>query len=168
MVDDLEDVKELDLDQILSSSTTAAPVQEAPKQEDKPSEPKKAEAPKAVASGGSSDRSSIDEQIHHSEVLISPSAGFYMRTYLISPSELTGSGRRGLIQKQDVLDFVQANNITKGSRASAPKAPAKKPPTKQPAASKTSSPSSNDPFKQSWSDLAVGGDFAQVAKAMYN
>lgn len=61
--------------------------------------------------------------LHDGSYKVAPSAGFYMRTYRVLPSEVQASGPKGYIQKGDVLGFVEKNNIQKGQvRGTAAKA----------------------------------------------
>lgn len=61
--------------------------------------------------------------LHDGQYKVAPSAGFYMRTYRVMPSEVKASGPKGYIQKGDVLEFVEKNKLKKGqARAAAAKA----------------------------------------------
>jgi hypothetical protein len=96
--------------------------------------------------------------MHSGAFKIAPSAGWWMRTYMVMPSELKPTGPKGFILKSDVLEHIEANKLVKGERKE-PVAPAKKE-TKAPkkaapqqAASAAFDP--NDPFKQSWDDQSL-------------
>lgn len=56
----------------------------------------------------------LEKMIHDGSYKVAPSAGFYMRTYRVLPSEVKASGPKGYIQKGDVLEFVEKNNLQKG------------------------------------------------------
>jgi pyruvate/2-oxoglutarate dehydrogenase complex dihydrolipoamide acyltransferase (E2) component len=51
-----------------------------------------------------------------SKYKIAPSAGYYLKTYQILPSEVKASGPKNFIQKGDVLSFITANKIQKGQK----------------------------------------------------
>lgn len=120
----------------------------------------------------------LDKMIHDGTFKVAPSAGFYMRTYRVLPSELTPSGPKGYIQKGDVLAFVEKNNLQKGQvrstagagKASSPvAAPKQAPPKSKPAANLQSSAyDPAQPFKQSWEDKALAAGYDQVALNIAN
>jgi pyruvate/2-oxoglutarate dehydrogenase complex dihydrolipoamide acyltransferase (E2) component len=82
----------------------------------------------------------LERMIHDGQYKVAPSAGFYMRTYGVLPSEVPASGPKGYIQKGDVLDFVEKNKLVKGQIRSAPATAAPAAP-KKPAAQKPKSAS---------------------------
>jgi len=91
--------------------------------------------------------------IHGGTFKVAPAAGWWMRTYLILPSEVKATGPKGFILKGDVLEHIDKNKIQKGARVSAaPAAPtpaakpaaAKKPAAKKAAGAATESPKKDD------------------------
>jgi hypothetical protein len=52
--------------------------------------------------------------IHSGKFNISPSAGWWLRTYMILPSEVKSTGPKGYILKGDVLAYIALHNIAKG------------------------------------------------------
>lgn len=56
--------------------------------------------------------------IHSGEFLISPSAGWWLRTYMIMPNEVKSTGPKGYLIKGDVLKHIEVNKLEKGNRIS--------------------------------------------------
>jgi pyruvate/2-oxoglutarate dehydrogenase complex dihydrolipoamide acyltransferase (E2) component len=86
--------------------------------------------------------------------MISPSAGFYMRSYFILPSEVNGSGPKHIILKEDVLKFIKDQNLKQGEPR-----PKQQPKSKPKEEKKPKKHESNDEVydpmnikKQSWKD----------------
>lgn len=80
---------------------------------------------------------------------MAPSAGWWMRTYMVMPNELTATGPKGFILKSDVLEHIEKNKLVKGQRMEP--AVSKKPAGKKEAAPKKQAASPavdpNDPFQ---------------------
>ncbi|CDW83261.1 dihydrolipoyllysine-residue acetyltransferase component 1 of pyruvate dehydrogenase mitochondrial-like [Stylonychia lemnae] len=91
-------------------------------QESKPA----ATSQKQESTSSTSQSQSQPQQSHHdfeteyhkqeSSYLIAPSAGFYLKSYQVLPSEVKASGPKNLIQKGDVLSFIKSSNIQKGQK----------------------------------------------------
>ena len=103
----------------------------------------------ALGSGEFMDQ--LDHVIHSGEFLISPSAGWWLRTYMIMPNEVKSTGPKGFLLKGDVLKHIEDNKLEKGKRvgASPSKASAPKQEKKAPAPKGKASPpvDPNDPFQ---------------------
>jgi len=52
--------------------------------------------------------------IHSGKFKISPSAGWWLRTYMILPNEVKSTGPKGYILKGDVLAHINEHKIAKG------------------------------------------------------
>jgi len=59
----------------------------------------------------------IEHLLHGGSIKVSPAAGWWMRTYLILPTELKATGPKGYITKGDVLAHIKKNNLQQGVRA---------------------------------------------------
>ena len=157
MVEEKEDIAAIDLSSI---NTEAPKAQEAPKVE--------APTPVAAASApGTTDWiEEFDHVLHSGAFKVAPSAGWWMRTYRVMPSELSATGPKGFILKSDVLAHIEKNKLVKGQR----KEPAvsKKPAAKKTAPKKEASPAvdPNDPFAQTWTDASVDSGFASIAASI--
>ena len=111
MVEEEDEINQVDMDAVLASSP--APVQAAP-QETAPTPV----APAATQSAPSKQSSSfnkeeflieLDQLQHCGKVRIAPAAGWWMRTHLVYPHEVTATGPKGYITKGDVLAFLDQN-----------------------------------------------------------
>lgn len=59
------------------------------------------------------------EHSYHEEAKkfkIAPAASFYLKTYQVLPSEVKASGPKSMIQKGDVLSFINSQKLVKGQR----------------------------------------------------
>jgi pyruvate/2-oxoglutarate dehydrogenase complex dihydrolipoamide acyltransferase (E2) component len=107
LVEEKKDIATLDVSKY-QAGQAEAPKKEVPK-ETSPAAPKK-EVQAAVPAHD------FENEYHAQEkkFRITPSAGFYLKTYQVLPSEVKASGPKTYIQKGDVLSFVKAQNIQKG------------------------------------------------------
>lgn len=110
MVEEEEDIANIDLSSV---STPAPKAAEAPKAPE-PATP----APVAAASapGTSSWIEELDHVLHSGAFKVAPSAGWWMRTYMVMPSEITATGPKGFILKSDVVNHIEKNKLVKGQR----------------------------------------------------
>ena len=118
MVEDEEDIANFDMSQV--SSELEAPT---PKKEDAapvtPAEPKKAEPTKASTPASGEFLDQLDHMIHSGDFKISPSAGWWLRTYMVLPTEVKSTGPKGYLLKGDVLKHIEDNKLEKGKRVGA-------------------------------------------------
>ena len=95
--------------------------------------------------------SELDLMIHSGDFKISPSAGWWLRTYMVLPNEVKSTGPKGYLLKGDVLQYIEDNKLEKGKRVggSPSKAGASKQPKKAAAPKGGASPAfdPNDPFQ---------------------
>ena len=61
----------------------------------------------------------LDQMLHSGSIKVAPAAGWWMRTYMILPSEVKTTGPKGFILKGDVLDHIEKNKLQKGVRSGA-------------------------------------------------
>ena len=94
-------------------------------------------------------------------IKISPSARWWMHLYSVAAKDVTATGPKGYILKGDVLAHVEKNNLKKGIKEVAAAEVATKPKKAVKTASKAADP--NDPFAQSWSDIACDEAFKHAA-----
>jgi len=66
--------------------------------------------------------------IHSGDYKISPSAGWWLRTYMILPTEVKPTGPKGYLLKGDVLKHIEDNKLEKGKRVGASPSGKKSPP----------------------------------------
>jgi len=157
MVEEKEDIGGIDLSSVQ---------QDAPKAQEAP----KVEVPTPVAAASAPGTDSWVEEFNHvlhsGAFKVAPSAGWWMRTYMVMPSELSATGPKGFILKSDVLAHIEKNKLVKGQR----KEPAvsKKPAAKKAAPKKEASPAvdPNDPFQQTWTDNGLDQGFASIAASI--
>jgi pyruvate/2-oxoglutarate dehydrogenase complex dihydrolipoamide acyltransferase (E2) component len=76
----------------------------------------------------------LDKALHDGSLKVAPAAGWWMRTYMILPSEVRASGPKGYIVKEDVLAHIDKNKLQKGVRVGT--AASKKDAPKKPSAPK--------------------------------
>ena len=174
MVEEEEDIGKLDVSALQSAAASAPASQETPQEAAKapvPEPPKAAKAPDtgAASAVGTEDfLHELEKMLHDGPYKVAPSAGFYMRTYRVLPSEVEASGPKGYIQKGDVLDFVEKNKLQKGQvrgapAKSAPSSAASSPAAKKPKPAANLQSSAYDPsqpFKQSWEDKALAEGYS--------
>ena len=100
-------MKDLDISQYTSSKpkTSQAPTSPSPaaKSEQKPQ----------VKQASSEQAHDFEDQYHKelSQYRVSPSASFYLRTYMLLPSVVKASGPMHIITKGDVLKYVIDNKV---------------------------------------------------------
>ena len=111
-----------------------------------------------------------------SKFKVAPAAGGYLRRFGVLPSQVTATGPKGHILKEDVFKYAEANKLqmkiitTEAPEAS--KAPAKvakkaAPPKKQAAKADTAtSPvyNPNAPFQQTWNDQEMASEYKNAAE----
>ena len=128
--------------------------------------PVAAAAPVAAASapGTSSWVEEFDHVLHSGAFKVAPSAGWWMRTYMVMPKEVAATGPKGFILKSDVLEHIEKNKLVKGQRKEVAKKEGKKPA----AAKKDASPpvDPNDPFQQTWVDQGLAEGFSSIAASI--
>ena len=140
-------------------------------------ETKKVEEKKPVASVGAAVGTDeffaeLDKALHSGSIKVAPAAGWWMRTYMVLPSEVKATGPKGYILKGDVLAHIEKNKLQKGVRvggtkSAAGKGDAPKKPSGPKAAPQSQAADPNDPFRQSWTDAVVAGDYSEVAEAIF-
>ena len=97
-------------------------------------------------------------------IKISPSARWWMHLYNVAATGVAATGPKGYILKGDVLAHVEKHGLKKGiveESAAVPATPVKK----VAASSKVANP--NDPFAQSWQDVACDEAFKHAAQNMH-
>ena len=112
MVEEKEDIASLDMESILKSSASAAEKTAQP-------EPKKpaSKAPEpqvAAAIGTDAFLDELDHMLHGGSIKVSPAAGWWMRAYMVLPSEVKPTGPKGFILKSDVMEHIESNNLVLG------------------------------------------------------
>jgi len=104
----------------------------------------------------------LNKVLHDGSFKVLPAAGWWMRAFMVLPSEVKPTGPKGHITKGDVLSFIEGNILVLGERkAAAEAAPKSSKPESKPAvaakkqkAAKKAAPKKvnpmkdpNDPFK---------------------
>ena len=103
MVEEEEEIAEVDMSKISSEAEAPAAKKE---EASKPAATEKTpEAPKGSGSavGTSEFMDELEHMIHSGQFKIAPSAGWWLRTYMILPTEVKSTGPKGYILKGDVL-----------------------------------------------------------------
>lgn len=111
----------------------------------------------------------LDKALHDGSLKVAPAAGWWMRTYMILPSEVKATGPKGYIVKEDVLAHIEKNKLQKGVRVGGakPTAAKKEKPSAPKAQPKSQAADPKNPFTQSWNDQVVAEDYSEVAEAIF-
>ena len=108
MVEDKDDIGNVDLSEINN---------EPPKLETKsePPAPQKKDTPQVAAAVGTEEfYDQLEKMLHSEDYRVSPAAGWWMRAYMVLPTEVSASGPKGFIQKGDVVQHIDKNNLVVG------------------------------------------------------
>ena len=115
MVEEEEDIPKVEASQLEVDVEPAVSPSAAQASTPAPGQAKQ-ETPSPVAAALGTDEffSEFDRLLHSGTTKVAPAAGWWMRLYMVLPTEVKATGPRGHVTKGDVLGHIEANKLVKG------------------------------------------------------